>query len=54
MTIVHTILRAAHAKGTHHYLALDALDESRARIKARRISRTLYPDWLRDDWRRSR
>lgn len=25
MTIVHTILRATHAKGTHHYLALDAL-----------------------------
>ncbi len=27
MTIVHTILRAAHAKGTHHYLALDALKQ---------------------------
>jgi len=25
MSIVHTILRATHAKGTHHYLALDAL-----------------------------
>ena len=29
MTIVNTILRAAHAQGTHHFLALDALDRLR-------------------------